>query len=212
MLWAFFFGLIIASALVVSKKISRWRPPVIASGLLGALFGYMITVIAPAETSTALWTVFLSGMIAICAMILPGISGSFILVLLGKYEYVLSALKDLHLLVIITFSSGCAIGIIAFSHLLNWALRKYYDITIAALTGIMIGSLNKVWPWKKVLETYTTHKGEIKPLVEQNVLPAGSYLEMTGREPYLLYAVILAIIGFAVVYYLEKIYGERSES
>ncbi|QTA90061.1 DUF368 domain-containing protein [Desulfonema magnum] len=209
MLWAFFFGLVVASAIVVSKKIEQWNGPVIISGLLGILFGYYITVATPAETSATLWFVFISGMIAICAMILPGISGSFILVLLGMYEYVLSALKEFNLLVIIIFSSGAAIGILSFSHLLNWTLRRFHNITIAALTGIMVGSLNKVWPWKKVIETYTTHKGEIKPLIEQNILPT-AYFDITGKEPYLIYAVALGIIGFAVVYYLEKMSPENS--
>lgn len=204
MLWSFFFGLIIASALVVSRKIGKWTPSVIISGIVGAVFGYAITVITPAETSTALWSVFLSGMIAICAMILPGISGSFILVLLGKYEYVLSAVRDFNLGVIIVFSAGAAAGLLAFSHLLNWTLRRFYGITIAALTGIMIGSLNKVWPWKEVVETYKTSSGHVRPLIEENVLPT-SYFEITSREPYLVYAVILAIIGFGLVWFLEKL-------
>ncbi|MDM8550302.1 DUF368 domain-containing protein [Desulfobacterales bacterium HSG2] len=203
LLWSFFFGLIIASVLVVTKKISQWDARIIISGILGAIMGYYITVATPAETTTALWFVFLSGMISICAMILPGISGSFILVLLGKYQYVLTAVRDFNLAVITIFSTGAVIGILSFSHLLNWTLRRFHDITIAALTGIMIGSLNKVWPWKKVMETYTNSHGEIKPLIEQNILPT-VYFEATQRDPYLFSAVILAVIGFALVYFLEK--------
>jgi len=203
LLWSFFFGLIIASVLVVIKKISQWDARVVISGLLGAVMGYYITVATPAETTTALWFVFLSGMISICAMILPGISGSFILVLLGKYQYILTAVRDFNMAVITVFSTGAVIGILSFSHLLNWTLRRFHDITIAALTGIMIGSLNKVWPWKKVMETYTNSHGEIKPLIEQNILPT-VYFEATQRDPYLLSAVILAFIGFALVYFLEK--------
>ncbi len=209
MLWAFFFGLVVASAIVVSKKVSEWNAPVIVSGLLGTVTGYCITVVTPAETSVALWFVFLSGMISICAMILPGISGSFILVLLGKYEYVLGAVKNFDMAVILTFSAGAGIGILSFSHLLNWLLSRFHDLTIAALTGIMIGSLNKVWPWKKVLETYTSHSGEIKPLIEQNILPT-AYFEITQKDPCLLWAVILAIIGFALVCFLEKVSAENS--
>jgi len=209
MLWAFFFGLIIASAIVVGRTVGRWNLPVILSGIAGALLGYYVTVTAPGETTTALWFVFLSGMIAICAMILPGISGSFILVLMGKYEYLLTALKNLNFPVIIVFVSGAVIGLLSFSHLLNWTLRRYRDITIAVLTGIMIGSLNKVWPWKEVVETYTSHKGEIRPLIEQNIWPA-NYLELTGRDPCLMYALGLAIIGFVLVYFLGKISDESS--
>ncbi len=204
MLWAFFFGLIIASAVVVGRKIRQWDAPVIISGLLGAGFGLMITVITPAETTPASWFLFLSGMIAICAMILPGISGSFILVLLGKYEYVLAAVRDFNMGVILIFSGGAATGLLVFSHLLNWALSRFHNITIAALTGIMIGSLNKVWPWKKVIETYVASGGQTKPLIEENVLPT-AYLEATGRDPYLVCALGLAIIGFALVYFLERL-------
>ncbi|OQX25646.1 MAG: DUF368 domain-containing protein [Desulfobacteraceae bacterium IS3] len=211
LLWAFFFGLVTASALLVSKKISRWSPSVIICGISGLIFGYYITVARPSETTAALWFVFLSGAIAICAMILPGISGSFMLVLMGKYEYILGALRDFNLTVIIVFSSGCVTGLLAFSHLLNWLLKHFYDVTIAALTGIMIGSLNKVWPWKKVIGTYTSHSGEIKPLIEENILPT-VYLEITGKEPYLIYATLLAAAGFAVVYLIEKRYALPSES
>lgn len=133
------------------------------------------------------------------------------LVLMGKYEYVLGALKDFNLAVIIVFSSGCVTGLLAFSHLLNWLLKRFYNVTIAALTGIMVGSLNKVWPWKEVIRTYTSRSGEIRPLIEHNILPA-DYLRITGKEPYLIYAVLLAAAGFAVVYFIEKRYAVPSES
>ncbi len=210
MVWAFFFGLIVASALMVGRKIGAWRPPVMASALCGLAFGYAITVIAPAETTNAGWFVFASGMIAICAMILPGISGSFILLLMGKYEYVLGALRDLNLTVIAIFSAGAGIGILAFSHLLHWLLRRHHDLTVAGLTGIMAGSLNKVWPWKQTLETFLSGSGKVKPLVTANVLP-GNYLELTGREPHLLYALLLAAAGFALVCWLERVSGAAGE-
>lgn len=203
MLWAFFFGLIIASALIVGKKIPQWNPGIICSAISGIIAGYFITIAVPAQTPETLAFVFFSGMIAICAMILPGISGSFILVLLSKYEYVVTALKDLNLPVILTFVCGCAVGLLSFSHLLNWTLKRFHDLTIAMLTGLMIGSLNKVWPWKEVLETYTNHKGLVKPLVEHNILPT-SYFEITGKESYLAYAMCLAVLGFFLVWFLEK--------
>ncbi|QTA82978.1 DUF368 [Desulfonema limicola] len=204
MLWAFFFGLIIASALVVGKKISQWNSKIIFSSIAGIFAGYYITIAVPAQTPETLSFIFFSGMIAICAMILPGISGSFILVLLSKYEYVFTAVKDFNMAVIITFGSGCVIGLLSFSHLLNWTLKRFHDLTIAMLTGLMIGSLNKVWPWKEVLKTYTNHKGQIKPLIEQNILPA-SYFEITGRESYVFYALALAAAGFLLVWFLEKL-------
>lgn len=206
LLWAFFFGLIIASALVVGRKIEGWPVPVIAGFLLGGATGYWITVATPAVTPDTLSFVFFSGMIAICAMILPGISGSFILLLMGKYEYVLGALRDFHLSVILIFGTGAAVGILSFSHLLHWLLRRFHDVTVAFLTGIMIGSLNKVWPWKETIETFTSHSGKVKPLVTRNVLPL-DYLEIAGREPYLLPAVLLALLGFGLVMFLERVSG-----
>jgi putative membrane protein len=204
LLWAFFFGLIVASTLVVTRKIRKWDLKVVSGCFCGALLGYAITVASPAETTTALWFVFLSGMIAICAMILPGISGSFILVLLSKYEYILRAVKDVDLVIILTFGTGTVFGLLSFSHLLNWMLNRFYNITIAFLTGVMVGSLNKVWPWKSVLETYTTSTGKIKPLLEQNLLPT-QYLEITHQEPYLLSALCLAVIGFGLVFGMDRL-------
>lgn len=203
MLWSFFFGLIVASAVVVSKKITRWRPAVILSGLVGAAIAYYVTVATPTQSPEAYWFIFLSGAIAICAMILPGISGSFLLVLLAKYEFILNSVKEFKLDVIITFGLGCVTGILAFSHVLNFMLKRYHNITVALLTGFMVGSLNKVWPWKETIETYTDRHGEVKPLVQENVLP-GNYEALTGQEPYLLYGVLLAIFGFLLVYLIDR--------
>ncbi len=209
MLWSFFFGLIVASAVVVAKKITRWRPGVVLAGLIGIALAYYITVATPAQTPEAYWFVFLSGAIAICAMILPGISGSFILVLLAKYEFIMLAVKNLRLDIIAVFGVGCMVGILSFSHLLNWMLKHYHNITVALLTGFMVGSLNKVWPWKQTLETYTDRHGEIKPLVQENVLPT-DYLQLTGEEPFLLYGILLAIFGFALVYVIDRVTSDET--
>lgn len=209
MLWSFFFGLIVASALVVSKKISRWTPGVILAGLLGTAVAYYITVATPTQSPEAYWFIFLSGAIAICAMILPGISGSFLLVLLAKYEFILNAVKDFKISIIAVFGLGCITGILMFSHILNWMLNRYHNLTIALLTGFMVGSLNKVWPWKQTLETYTDRHGEVKPLVQQNILP-GAYETIVGREPYLVYGILLAIFGFMLVYLIDKFTDDHS--
>jgi putative membrane protein len=204
LVWAFFFGLIVASILAVGRRIGARSPAVLGLGGLGVLLGYYITVAVPAQTPETLGFVFLSGMIAICAMILPGISGSFILVLLSKYEYIFTAIRDFNLSVIAVFGCGCGIGILSFSHLLNWTLRRWHAPTIAMLTGLMIGSLNKVWPWKIVVETYVTSHGKVKPLLWQNTLPAG-YLESTGLPPYTAAALLAAFVGFMLVYLLERL-------
>ena len=153
----------------------------------------------PAETLSNLLFVFLCGAIAICAMILPGISGSFILVLLGKYFYIMDAVKSLRLLVLGVFAAGACVGITTFSRLLSFALTHVRNLTLAVLSGFMLGSLNKVWPWKETLSTFTDSHGIVKPLVERNVLPNASVLE----------AVVLMVVGFLLVYGLEKVSTRR---
>lgn len=207
--WAFFFGMIVASALMVGGKISSWQPRVIFWGLAGILAGYAVTVAVPAQTPETVPFIFFSGMVAICAMILPGISGSFILVLLSKYEFVFSAIRDFNLLILIVFASGCVVGIIGFSHVLHWTLTRYYNPTISLLTGLMLGALNKVWPWKQVLSTYTSSSGKVSPLLEHNVLPH-RYFDLTGHDPHLAGAILLAITGFALVCFLEKLSVRKS--
>ncbi len=202
-LWSFFFGLIVASAVVVGKKIDRWNAGVAIAALLGTFIAYYVTVATPTQTPESYWFVFISGAIAICAMILPGISGSFLLVLLAKYEYILTAVKDLKISTILIFVMGCVVGILSFSRILNWALTRYHSLTVALLTGFMVGSLNKVWPWKQTLETYTDRHGELKPLIQQNVLP-GNYESLTGNPSFLNLAIALAALGFLLVFLVDR--------
>jgi len=210
LVWAFFFGLIVASAIYVSRTIKKWNIPTIVAGIAGIIIAYFITIISPAEANTTYWFIFLSGAIAICAMILPGISGSFILVLLGMYKFILEAVGNLQIAVILTFMAGALIGIIAFSNVLSWLLKKFHNQTIALLAGFMVGSLNKVWPWKEVTKTFTDRHGEIKPLVEQNILP-GTYEQITGNNALLLWAVLLAIFGFAIIFVIEGLTKPRKK-
>ncbi len=203
LVWSFFFGLIVASAIFVGKNIKKWKPGIIIAAIIGIIIAYFITVISPAEANTSYWFIFVSGAIAICAMILPGISGSFILVLLGMYKFILQAVSDFNISVVLTFMAGAAIGIIAFSNVLSWFLKKYYDYTIAVLAGFMIGSLNKVWPWKKVIETFTDRHGEIKPLIEENILP-GTFEQVTGNDSMLLWSILLAVAGILLILLFER--------
>lgn len=200
LIWSFFFGLVLSSTYFVSKRITKWKPGTVISFIAGAVIAYYITVATPTETPNDLWFIFLCGAIAICAMILPGISGSFILVLLGKYFYVMEAVKTFNITIILVFGCGAAIGITSFSNVLSFLLRKYHNLTIAILAGFMLGSLNKVWPWKETIETFTDSHGAIRPLVEQNILP----------NQYIWQAVLLAIIGFVLVYIIEKISAKSS--
>jgi putative membrane protein len=199
LVWAFFFGLVLASTWFVLKDVGKWNWKTVAGFILGAGVAYCITVAVPMHTPEALPFIFLYGAIAICAMILPGISGSFILVLMDKYFYIMEAVKELKISIIITFASGAAIGLICFSRVLSFLLRKYHDITIAVLSGFMLGSLNKVWPWKETVETFTDSHGAVRPLVEANILPDKQLWE----------AIALAIVGFIIVYVLEKLSRKR---
>lgn len=201
-LWSFFFGLILVSTYVVGREIGRWNWTRVLSFALGLAFAYWITVAAPMQWGSDLPTLFLAGAIAICAMILPGISGSFILLLLGLYSVVLGAVKELDLLVLAVFASGCLVGILSFARLLSWLLSRWRDLSLAFLTGLMLGSLNKVWPWKEVVSWRLDSKGEQVPLLESNLLP-GQFADISGQDPQLLLAVVLAVGGIALVLGLE---------
>lgn len=207
MVWAFFFGLIIASALHIGKKITQWNGVSLALLIIGAAVAAWITIATPATSPEALWFVFISGSIAITAMILPGISGSFILLLMGQYEFILNAVKDFNILVIVVFALGCVVGIISFSNVISWFFRKYPNPTMALLTGFMIGSLNKLWPWKEVTMYRTNSAGEEVPFLERSVSPF-TYSEITGEPNQLWQIITIATIGFLIIF-LFDIFAER---
>lgn len=202
LVWSFFFGLIIASALYIAGKIKRWSIIKAVALLAGVGVAYAITVLTPAQTPEAIWFIFLSGALAICAMILPGISGAFILLLLGKYRFVIEAVGNLEVTILAVLAAGALVGIISFSNLLSWFLKKYHDLTIAVLSGFMIGSLNKVWPWKQTTQTFTDRHGAVQPLVQENVLPS-EFADYTSNDPLLVQALLLMVIGFALIFIVE---------
>lgn len=206
-IWSFFFGLIIASTVLVAKEIQRWHAGTVIALIIGAAVAYVITILSPSETPNAWWFIILSGAIAICAMILPGISGAFILLLMGKYAYILGAVSDLQFGILLLFAFGAVTGIVSFSHLLSWLLKKHHTATVATLTGFMVGSLNKVWPWKETLETYTDSHGAVHPLVEANINPA-AFEQLTGTPSFLWQAILLCIFGFVLIFGLEYL-GEK---
>lgn len=183
--WAFFFGLVLASVWFVAKDIKQWNMRTVLAFVFGLAAALFITSATPAETPTALWFIFLCGAIAICAMILPGISGSFILLLLGKYAFIMEAVKDLDFVILGVFLVGAVIGITSFSRLLSYALRKWRAVTLSLLTGFMAGSLNKVWPWKT----------QDAAGLEHNIAP----------DSFVWQAVLLALAGFFLVWGLERI-------
>jgi putative membrane protein len=198
LLWSFFFGLILSSTYFVAKGVKKWSVSKIVTFIAGGVLIFYLTSISPAESSEAPWFIFLSGALAICAMILPGISGAFILVLLGKYAYIIEALSDFNFKVIAFFGAGCIAGLLSFSHLLSWMLKRYHDLTIALLSGFMLGSLNKIWPWKKVLEWGLDRHGEEIAVIEENVMP----YQFEGDSQFFV-ATILALFGFSLIFIFE---------
>jgi len=210
LVWSFFFGLIVASAIYIAGKVQRWKVNKIIALLVGAAIAYSITILTPAQTPETWWFLFLSGALAICAMILPGISGAFILLLLGKYQFVIEAVGNLNFTVLAILALGALVGIISFSNVLSWFLRKYHDMTIAVLSGFMVGSLNKVWPWKQTTQTFLDRHGEVQPLVQRNLLPA-DFAAQTGQDPMLIQTLILAAAGFALIFIVEGLTRSRQK-
>lgn len=171
LLWAFFFGLILGSIYLVQKMVKSWNVMNVLALLIGTGISYWLTVIRPGEASSEYWFIFISGAIAICAMILPGISGSFILLLMGVYAGFLDALSTLDIVFLGVFGAGAIIGLLSFSRVLKWTLTNYYEMTISLLLGFLVGSLNKIWPWKKTLEFRTNSHGMRVPFIQENVSP-----------------------------------------
>ena len=203
-LWSFFWGLIMISSVVVLRQITKWRWTVIVSGIVGVVLAVMVTSITPAQTSDSYFMIILSGMLGISAMILPGISGAFILLILGKYEFILTALSELNFLVIGLFLLGCIIGLVSFVRVVSWLLSKYHNMAVALLAGFMMGSLNKLWPWKETLEYRLDSHGNQVPFVDINVMP-NKYFEVTGNDPDVIQAILFMAIGFFIIVLIEKI-------
>jgi len=205
-LWSFFFGLIVASVSIVGKQINEWNIRLFVSIVVGALIAYCFTQLSPASVEHSYLNAFLSGLIAICAMILPGISGSFILVMLGTYSFILGAIKDFDVIILAIFSSGCLVGLLSIANLLVWAFSRFRNITLALLTGFMIGALTKVWPWKEVLTYREDRHGQLLPLLEQNVLP-NTYELITGTSAQVAMASVCFVVAVFGVLFLESFAG-----
>jgi putative membrane protein len=223
-LWGFFFGLIIASTIYIGRQVSKWGATEIIGLLIGAVLAYYITIASPASGNEALWFVFLSGTIAISALILPGISGSFILLLMGMYTFIIPKVKEAlttfsseSLIITGVFAMGCLVGITSISRVISWMFDHYRNTTLAVLTGFMVGSLNKVWPWRNTtqwidketremltnIENYAT-PDDLKILKEVSVSP-DSFL----GDPQMIPVMILMVVGFLAVFGLEKM-GKES--
>jgi putative membrane protein len=189
--WSFFFGLILSSVYTVSKVIKQWRIPTFAAIGVGAVAAYFLFDVVPVATPNAWWFIFLSGFLAICAMILPGVSGAYILVLLGKYHYILEAINNRDFGILLILIAGALVGLLSFVRVIGWLLKRYHDLTMAILIGLMLGSLRKIWPWKETLTTFFASHGKDVP-----ALPP-SFNSEVGL------ALLLMFFGFLVVFSMD---------
>lgn len=211
-IWSFFFGLILASSFWLALQIKNWqRIDVLSLFLVGLAFAYYITVASPIFISLSTVNVFFAGMFAICAMLLPGLSGSFMLMLFGLYAPILQALKDFNVEVIAAFMAGASIGILGFSHVLSFLFKRFPAQIYALLTGIMLGSLNRIWPWQEVLEFRVNSHGEPVPMLTQSIMPA-YYQTMTGENPLVMYALLCALLGMVTIFLFSRLEGLMSVS
>ena len=198
--WSLFFGLIVASVLIVGKQVTGWKGKAGICFIGGIIAGSIFVNLIPISTPETLWFIFLCGFVAICAMILPGISGAFILLILGKYEFITGTLKNpfilQNMIIIFVFCLGCLIGLMSFSRVLNFLLSKYHNLTLAFLAGLITGSLQKIWPWKQVIETQII-RGKEHVIWGHPILP-------TSLDREFVMAMIMAFVGFAAVWLIEK--------
>jgi len=214
LLWSFFFGLVLASILFIGKQINKWSLKVIIAIAITSILSYYITLVEPFASPDSPYYLLFCGFIAIIAMILPGVSGAFILLILGGYQTAIDTINNLRdglvqgnmelfkeaFLNFILLAIGAVIGLKVFSKALNWMFKHQKNLTLAILTGFMIGSLNKIWPWKEILKTRINSKGEEVTLLDKSILP----LNFSGDNQFIL-ALILIFIGFVTILILERL-------
>ncbi len=205
-IWAFFFGLIVASVPFVGRHVRPWSGSRIGVAAAGIGIGLVLASVQPLPAPEHWLSTFLAAAVAICAWILPGLSGSFLLLLLGKYEQLVRAVSELHLPFLVAFAMGCTVGIIAFSRVLTWLIRTRYHATLAFLCGLMVGSLQKLWPWREIMSTYVDSSGATLPLVTRPISP-GRWEALTGTNaavPEALAAGVGAVLLVAALAWLSR--------
>lgn len=202
LVWSLFFGLILASALYMFRQLETRGSGEWVALVAGLLIAWLISIVRPTDFPPYDWMLFFAGALAICAMILPGISGSFILLLIGAYPLFLHALKTPDLVMLSYFLAGCIVGLLSFSHFLGWLLRRFRAKTLALLTGFLFGSLSVIWPWKEVVQTRINSRGEEVPFIQNNVLPA-VYEQATGLDSQWPACVLAMLVGITLVFGIE---------
>jgi putative membrane protein len=208
LVWSFFFGLIVASIVYIFRQLPRLRWPEWTFLWVGTLMALGVSLAPPIQGSSDWLMVFMAGTIAICAMILPGVSGSFILLLLGMYPIMIDAISGFHWQIILVFMLGCVTGLMAFTRFLSWLLRHYHSCTIALLTGFLLGSLYVVWPWRETLEVLIDSRGRETILSSRLLLPA-EFARVTGLDPKTFMATLCMVAGLLLVLGLEYLGGQQ---
>ncbi len=234
LIWSFFFGLIIASVYFVGKQVEKWQFNSISAFIIGALFAFYISQLPPlADTNSSIF-LFFAGALAICAMILPGISGAFILVILGAYKTLSDALTDFDFKRIAIFAVGAMVGLLSFSHVLKWLFKNYHNVTMAVLTGFIFGSLNKIWPWKLTETVMDKKAGKVTSfsevsdfgnlsfyqksiddfesfitISEKSITPIQYSMSNNNIDSQVLFAVGLMLIGFLTIFILERLGNKK---
>lgn len=204
--WGFFSGLILASTIYISRQLQWRKASVLLAFALGTVAAIWLGLVKPVDMPINSVTIFGAGAIAICAMILPGVSGSFLLLIMGVYPVIIAAVTEFNLPLLLTFMAGCVLGLLLFSHLLHWLLQRYRQPTLALLCGVLAGSLSIVWPWKQVVSTIVNRHGELVPVLQRNLTP-WDYQSITGSNSAWPSVLLLFIVAVALVFGLE--YGAR---
>lgn len=204
LVWSFFWGLVLASVWHLVNQFRPFTKSLLLWLALGCVVALAISVLRPVALPGHWWVMALGGSVAICAMILPGVSGSFILLLLGLYSVFIEALSNLQWGLLLSFVVGAGLGLLLFSRFLSWLLRHYHNPTLAVLTGFLLGSLNVIWPWKQVIETRVDRHGEVIPVVQENLLP-WQFTELTGEPNQLPLALVAAALGLGLVLVIELV-------
>jgi putative membrane protein len=237
LIWSFFFGLIIASIYFVGRQIKKWQIGTVLALILGAAIAFSISLLPSSANNEHPLFLFVSGALAICAMILPGISGSFILVILGAYKTLSDAFHDFDIKRIFIFATGALVGLLSFSHVLKWLFKHYNNVTLAVLTGFIFGSLNKVWPWKITEMVMDKATGNVIPMadisdlgnlalyqqqikdfeslkvVTEKSVSAFNYSQLNNNiDSQLIPAILLMIAGFLTIFILEKLGNQKTNA
>lgn len=201
---SFFFGLILISSTIVLREIKNWNFKIVLAFFIGVTIAYTVTVLPPTQFPNNLFFALLSGFFASFGAVVPGISGASVVLFMGEYQYIINALINFDVIVITVFSVGCLMGLVIISRILTWILNNYPNSSLALLAGLTLGSLNKVWPWRTVMEYITNSKGEQVPVFDKSILP-WDYVAVTGKDPLVFQAIFMMALGVFIVVLIEKV-------